>query len=109
MQKSEPHAAVSTSTPGARPATVSRTNWEGKRFKNEDEHPVEERHEVGRRRRTPLTIYDSARLGAGEDADGSPFGGGLQWGQPTQPRVGGESNLKPSRSCLKAIERRARL
>lgn len=93
MQKSEPHAAVMHLDFGASSYGFLHVNWEGKRFKNEDVNTQSKSvTKALQTHKDAFCIYDKHGLEQVKEQMDAGLGGGLQWGQLTQP-VGGEYNL----------------
>lgn len=100
MQKSEPHAAVMHLDFGAASYGFLHVNWEGKRFKNEDVNTQSKSiTKALQTKKDAWTIYDSHGLEQVKEQIDAGLGGGLQWGQLTQP-VGGEYNLEAQKLVL---------
>lgn len=100
MQKSEPHAAVMHLDFGAASYGFLHVNWEGKRFKNEDVNTQSKSvTKALQTHKEAYCIYDKHGLDQVKQQIDGGFGGGLQWGQLTQP-VGGEYNLEAQRRVL---------
>lgn len=100
MQRSEPHAAVMHLDFGAASYGFLHVNWEGKRFKNEDVNTQSKSvTKALQTQKEAWTIYDANGLKAVKQQMDSGLGGGLQWGQLTQP-VGGEYNLEAQEIVL---------
>ena len=100
MQKSEPHAAVMHLDFGAASYGFLHVNWEGKRFKNEDVNTQSKSvTKALQTQKDAWTIYDSHGLEQVKTQMDAGLGGGLQWGQLTQP-VGGEYNLEAQQIVL---------
>jgi len=100
MQKSEPHAAVMHLDFGASSYGFMHVNWEGKRFKNEDVNTQSKSvTKALQTEKAAWTIYDSHGLEQVKEQMDKGLGGGLQWGQLTQP-VGGEYNLEAQKIVL---------
>ena len=100
MQKSEPHAAVMHLDFGAASYGFLHVNWEGKRFKNEDVNTQSKSvTKALQTQKDAWTIYDSHGLEQVKAQMDAGLGGGLQWGQLTQP-VGGEYNLEAQQIVL---------
>lgn len=100
MQKSEPHAAVMHLDFGAASYGFLHVNWEGKRFKNEDVNTQSKSvTKALQTKKDAYTIYDSHGLEHVKRQMDAGIGGGLQWGQLTQP-VGGEYNLEAQKLVL---------
>lgn len=100
MQKSEPHAAVMHLDFGAASYGFLHVNWEGKRFKNEDVNTQSKSvTKALQTQKEAYCIYDSHGLEQVKEQIDSGVGGGLQWGQLTQP-VGGEYNLEAQKRVL---------
>lgn len=101
MQKSEPHAAVMHLDFGAASYGFLHVNWEGKRFKNEDVNTQSKSiTKALQTKKDAWTIYDSHGLEQVKEQIDAGLGGGLQWGQLTQP-VDGEYNLEAQKMVLK--------
>ncbi|MEF9841692.1 MAG: FAD-dependent oxidoreductase [Raoultibacter sp.] len=101
MQKSEPHAAVMHLDFGAASYGFLHVNGEGNRFKNEDVNTQSKSTtKAFQPEKTAYTIYDSHGLEYVKRQMDSGVGGGLQWGQLTQP-VGGTYNLAAQEEVLK--------
>lgn len=100
MQRSEPHAAVMHLDFGAASYGFLHVNWEGKRFKNEDVNTQSKSvTKALQTQKEAWTIYDAHGLEAVKQQMDAGLGGGLQWGQLTQP-VGGEYNLEAQKIVL---------
>ena len=100
MQRSEPHAAVMHLDFGAASYGFLHVNWEGKRFKNEDVNTQSKSvTKALQTQKEAWTIYDANGLKAVKQQMDAGLGGGLQWGQLTQP-VGGEYNLEAQEIVL---------
>ncbi|HJF66136.1 MAG TPA: FAD-dependent oxidoreductase [Slackia equolifaciens] len=100
MQKSEPYAAVMHLDFGAASYGFLHVNWEGKRFKNEDVNTQSKSvTKALQTHKDAWTIYDSHGLEQVKEQIDAGLGGGLQWGQLTQP-VGGEYNLEAQKKVL---------
>lgn len=100
MQKSEPHAAVMHLDFGAASYGFLHVNWEGKRFKNEDVNTQSKSvTKALQTQKEAWSIYDSHGLEQVKEQIDAGLGGGLQWGQLTQP-VGGEYNLEAQKIVL---------
>ena len=100
MQKSEPHAAVMHLDFGAASYGFLHVNWDGKRFKNEDVNTQSKSvTKALQTQKDAWTIYDSHGLEQVKAQMDAGLGGGLQWGQLTQP-VGGEYNLEAQQIVL---------
>lgn len=100
MQKSEPHAAVMHLDFGAASYGFLHVNWEGKRFKNEDVNTQSKSvTKALQTHKEAYTIYDSHGLEQVQAQMDAGIGGGLQWGQLTQP-VGGSYNLEAAKLAL---------
>lgn len=100
MQKSEPHAAVMHLDFGASSYGFLHVNWEGKRFKNEDVNTQSKSvTKALQTHKDAYCIYDSHGLEQVKEQIDAGLGGGLQWGQLTQP-VGGEYNLEAQKRVL---------
>lgn len=100
MQKSEPHAAVMHLDFGAASYGFLHVNWEGKRFKNEDVNTQSKSvTKALQTQKEAYCIYDSHGLEQVKKQIDGGVGGGLQWGQLTQP-VGGEYNLEAQQRVL---------
>lgn len=100
MQRSEPHAAVMHLDFGAASYGFLHVNWEGKRFKNEDVNTQSKSvTKALQTKKDAWTIYDSHGLEQVKEQMDAGLGGGLQWGQLTQP-VGGEYNLEAQKIVL---------
>ncbi|MEG0759416.1 MAG: FAD-binding protein, partial [Raoultibacter sp.] len=100
MQKSEPHAAVMHLDFGAASYGFLHVNWEGKRFKNEDVNTQSKSvTKALQTQKEAYCIYDSHGLEQVKEQIDAGVGGGLQWGQLTQP-VGGEYNLEAQKRVL---------
>lgn len=100
MQKSEPHAAVMHLDFGAASYGFLHVNLEGKRFKNEDVNTQSKSvTKALQTKKDAWTIYDSHGLEQVKAQMDAGLGGGLQWGQLTQP-VGGEYNLEAQKKVL---------
>lgn len=100
MQKSEPHAAVMHLDFGSASYGFLHVNWEGKRFKNEDVNTQSKSvTKALQTQKEAWTIYDSHGLEQVKAQMDAGLGGGLQWGQLTQP-VGGEYNLEAQKIVL---------
>lgn len=100
MQKSEPHAAVMHLDFGAASYGFLHVNWEGKRFKNEDVNTQSKSvTKALQTNKDAWAIYDSHGLEQVKAQIDAGLGGGLQWGQLTQP-VGGEYNLEAQKLVL---------
>lgn len=100
MQKSEPHAAVMHLDFGAASYGFLHVNWEGKRFKNEDVNTQSKSvTKALQTHKEAFTIYDAHGLENVKKQMDAGLGGGLQWGQLTQP-VGGEYNLEAQKIVL---------
>lgn len=100
MQKSEPHAAVMHLDFGAASYGFLHVNWEGKRFKNEDVNTQSKSvTKALQTQKDAWTIYDSHGLDQVKEQIDAGLGGGLQWGQLTQP-VGGSYNLEAQKKVL---------
>lgn len=100
MQRSEPHAAVMHLDFGAASYGFLHVNWEGKRFKNEDVNTQSKSvTKALQTQKEAWTIYDSHGLEQVKKQMDAGLGGGLQWGQLTQP-VGGEYNLEAQKLVL---------
>lgn len=100
MQKSEPHAAVMHLDFGAASYGFLHVNWEGKRFKNEDVNTQSKSATKAlQTHKEAFCIYDSHGLEQVKEQMDNKLGGGLQWGQLTQP-VGGEYNLEAQKRVL---------
>ncbi|MDR0350201.1 MAG: FAD-dependent oxidoreductase [Coriobacteriales bacterium] len=100
MQKSEPHAAVMHLDFGAASYGFLHVNWDGKRFKNEDVNTQSKSvTKALQTHKDAYTIYDSKGLEYVKRQMDAGVGGGLQWGQLTQP-VGGEYNLEAQQIVL---------
>lgn len=100
MQKSEPHAAVMHLDFGAASYGFLHVNWEGKRFKNEDVNTQSKSvTKALQTKKDAWAIYDSHGLEQVKEQIDAGLGGGLQWGQLTQP-VGGEYNLEAQKLVL---------
>lgn len=100
MQKSEPHAAVMHLDFGAASYGFLHVNWEGKRFKNEDVNTQSKSvTKALQTHKEAYCIYDSHGLEQVKEQMDGRHGGGLQWGQLTQP-VGGEYNLEAQKRVL---------
>jgi succinate dehydrogenase/fumarate reductase flavoprotein subunit len=100
MQKSEPHAAVMHLDFGAASYGFLHVNWDGKRFKNEDVNTQSKSvTKALQTKKDAYTIYDSHGLEYVKRQMDAGIGGGLQWGQLTQP-VGGEYNLEAQKVVL---------
>lgn len=100
MQKSEPHAAVMHLDFGAASYGFLHVNWEGRRFKNEDVNTQSKSvTKALQTKKDAWTIYDSHGLEQVKEQIDAGLGGGLQWGQLTQP-VGGEYNLEAQKLVL---------
>lgn len=100
MQKSEPHAAVMHLDFGAASYGFLHVNWEGKRFKNEDVNTQSKSvTKALQTHKEAFCIYDSHGLEQVKEQMDAGLGGGLQWGQLTQP-VGGEYNLEAQKLVL---------
>lgn len=100
MQKSEPHAAVMHLDFGAASYGFLHVNWEGKRFKNEDVNTQSKSATKAlQTHKEAFCIYDSHGLEQVKEQMDNNLGGGLQWGQLTQP-VGGEYNLEAQKRVL---------
>lgn len=100
MQKSEPHAAVMHLDFGAASYGFLHVNWEGKRFKNEDVNTQSKSvTKALQTKKEAWSIYDSHGLEQVKEQIDAGLGGGLQWGQLTQP-VGGEYNLEAQKLVL---------
>ena len=75
-------------------------NWDGKRFKNEDVNTQSKSvTKALQTQKDAWTIYDSHGLEQVKAQMDAGLGGGLQWGQLTQP-VGGEYNLEAQQIVL---------
>lgn len=100
MQKSAPHAAVMHLDFGAASYGFLHVNWEGKRFKNEDVNTQSKSvTKALQTQKDAWTIYDSHGLDQVKEQIDAGLGGGLQWGQLTQP-VGGSYNLEAQKKVL---------
>ena len=100
MQKSEPHSAVMHLDFGAASYGFLHVNWDGKRFKNEDVNTQSKSvTKALQTQKDAWTIYDSHGLEQVKAQMDAGLGGGLQWGQLTQP-VGGEYNLEAQQIVL---------
>lgn len=100
MQKSEPHAAVMHLDFGAASYGFLHVNWEGNRFKNEDVNTQSKSvTKALQTHKEAYCIYDSHGLEQVKWQMDNKYGGGLQWGQLTQP-VGGEYNLEAQQRVL---------
>lgn len=100
MQKSEPHSAVMHLDFGAASYGFLHVNWEGKRFKNEDVNTQSKSvTKALQTEKEAYCIYDSHGLEQVKEQIDAGVGGGLQWGQLTQP-VGGEYNLDAQKRVL---------
>lgn len=100
MQRSEPHAAVMHLDFGAASYGFLHVNWEGKRFKNEDVNTQSKSvTKALQTHKEAWTIYDCHGLEQVKEQMDKGLGGGLQWGQLTQP-VGGEYNLEAQQIVL---------
>ena len=100
MQKSEPHACVMHLDFGAASYGFMHVNWEGKRFKNEDVNTQSKSvTKALQTEKAAWTIYDAHGLEAVKQQMDTHVGGGLQWGQLTQP-YGGEYNLEAQKLVL---------
>ncbi|MEG0016811.1 FAD-dependent oxidoreductase [Gordonibacter sp.] len=100
MQKSEPHSAVMHLDFGAASYGFLHVNWEGKRFKNEDVNTQSKSvTKALQTNKEAWSIYDSKGLEQVKQQIDAGLGGGLQWGQLTQP-VGGEYNLEAQKIVL---------
>lgn len=100
MQKSEPHSAVMHLDFGAASYGFLHVNWEGKRFKNEDVNTQSKSvTKALQTHKEAYCIYDSHGLEQVKEQIDAGVGGGLQWGQLTQP-VGGEYNLEAQKRVL---------
>jgi len=100
MQKSEPHAAVMHLDFGAASYGFLHVNWEGKRFKNEDVNTQSKSvTKALQTQKEAYCIYDKHGLAQVKEQIDAGLGGGLQWGQLTQP-VGGEYNLAAQERVL---------
>ena len=100
MQKSEPHAAVMHLDFGAASYGFLHVNWEGKRFKNEDVNTQSKSvTKALQTHKEAFCIYDSHGLEQVKQQMDDGLGGGLQWGQLTQP-YGGEYNLEAQKLVL---------
>ena len=100
MQKSEPHAAVMHLDFGAASYGFLHVNWEGKRYKNEDVNTQSKSvTKALQTHKEAFCIYDSHGLEQVKEQIDNNLGGGLQWGQLTQP-VGAEYNLEAQKLVL---------
>lgn len=100
MQKSEPHAAVMHLDFGAASYGFLHVNWEGKRFKNEDVNTQSKSvTKALQTQKEAWSIYDAHGLEQVKEQIDAGLGGGLQWGQLTQP-VGGAYNLEAQKKVL---------
>lgn len=100
MQKSEPHAAVMHLDFGAASYGFLHVNWEGKRYKNEDVNTQSKSvTKALQTHKEAFCIYDSHGLEQVKEQIDNSLGGGLQWGQLTQP-VGAEYNLEAQKLVL---------
>jgi succinate dehydrogenase/fumarate reductase flavoprotein subunit len=100
MQKSEPHSAVMHLDFGAASYGFLHVNGEGRRFKNEDVNTQSKSvTKALQTNKDAYTIYDSHGLEYVKKQMDAGVGGGLQWGQLTQP-VGGEYNLEAQQIVL---------
>ncbi|MDR2587635.1 MAG: FAD-dependent oxidoreductase [Coriobacteriales bacterium] len=100
MQKSEPHSAVMHLDFGAASYGFLHVNGEGNRFKNEDVNTQSKSvTKALQTKKDAYTIYDSHGLEYVKRQMDAGVGGGLQWGQLTQP-VGGEYNLEAQQMVL---------
>lgn len=101
MQKSEPHASVTHLDFGAASYGFLHVNGEGRRFKNEDVNTQSKSiTKAFQPTKQAYTIYDSNGLAAVKEQVDAGKGGGLQWGQLTQP-IGGTYNLEAQQQVLK--------
>lgn len=100
MQKSEPHSAVMHLDFGAASYGFLHVNWEGNRFKNEDVNTQSKSvTKALQTNKEAWSIYDSNGLSQVKEQIDAGLGGGLQWGQLTQP-IGGEYNLEAQELTL---------
>ena len=100
MQKSEPHACVMHLDFGAASYGFLHVNWEGKRFKNEDVNTQSKSvTKALQTHKEAFCIYDCHGLEQVKEQIDNNLGGGLQWGQLTQP-VGGEYNPEAQKIVL---------
>jgi succinate dehydrogenase/fumarate reductase flavoprotein subunit len=100
MQKSEPHASTTHLDPGATSYAFLHVNGEGNRFKNEDVNTQSKSIvKAFQPTKRAYTIYDANGLKAVKEQIDSGIGGGLQWGQLTQP-LGRAYNLEAQEQVL---------
>ncbi|MDR3315767.1 MAG: FAD-dependent oxidoreductase [Coriobacteriales bacterium] len=100
LQKSEPHAAVMHLDFGAASYGFLHVNGDGNRFKNEDVNTQSKSVTKALQiKKDAYTIYDSHGLEYVKRQMDAGVGGGLQWGQLTQP-VGGTYNLEAQKIVL---------
>jgi succinate dehydrogenase/fumarate reductase flavoprotein subunit len=101
MQKSEPHSSVTHLDFGAASYGFLHVTGDGIRFKNEDVNTQSKSiAKALQHNKTAYTIYDANGLAEVKKQVDSNIGGGLQWGQLTQP-IGGVYNLEAQESVLR--------
>ncbi|MDR2105932.1 MAG: FAD-dependent oxidoreductase [Coriobacteriales bacterium] len=101
MQKSEPHSSVTHLDFGAASYGFLHVTGDGIRFKNEDVNTQSKSiTKALQHNKSAYTIYDSNGLAEVKRQVDADIGGGLQWGQLTQP-IGGVYNLEAQEAVLK--------
>jgi succinate dehydrogenase/fumarate reductase flavoprotein subunit len=101
MQKSEPHSSVTHLDFGAASYGFLHITGDGIRFKNEDVNTQSKSiTKALQHNKDAYTIYDSNGLTEVKKQVDANIGGGLQWGQLTQP-IGGVYNLEAQEAVLK--------
>ena len=101
MQKSEPHSSVTHLDFGAASYGFLHVTGDGIRFKNEDVNTQSKSiTKALQHNKQAYTIYDSNGLKEVKKQVDANIGGGLQWGQLTQP-IGGVYNLEAQEAVLR--------
>jgi len=101
MQKPEPHASVTHLDFGAMPYCFLHVNGAGYRYMNEDVNTQSKSiTKAFQPTKQAYAVYDSLGLAEVKKQVDANIGGGLQWGQLTQP-VGLEFNLAAQENVLK--------